>query len=78
MSSRTTGLFIPLAVYYYTLKEKFGILDLNDNSENLPIELYEFPTFKAISAGNGGNHRMFGVAIAYESGCYLESIQIYL
>lgn len=66
MSSRTTGLFIPLAIYCYRLKEKSGILDLNDNSENLPIELYEFPTFKAISAGYCGNHRVLGVAIAYE------------
>jgi hypothetical protein len=66
MSLRSTGLSIPLAIYYYELKETSGILDLNDNSEGLPLDIYNFPTFNAVSAGGGGNHRMQGIALAYD------------
>ena len=77
MTKKNKGIILPFAVLFFELKGKKGILDL-DCSGKIPIEIYEFPQFNAISAGKDGNHRLKGISLGYElfKNCTLETRNI--
>ena len=73
ISPENTGILLPFAVSFYEFKGKKGIFN-EDNLGEIPIETYEFPSFKAISSTSSGNHRMMGISLGYAlfSKCILE------